>query len=135
MKWIKRIALTLLVVFAGLLAVQYAASETTGEVVVLTTTDRDGATHETRLWIVDHDNHAWLRSGQGDTAGWLARAKSHPQVTVMRNDTPREFIAVPTPDATKTVSELMRKKYTWGDQLIRTLMGGSTAVAVRLDPQ
>ena len=53
--------LALLLVAA--IALQTIASES-GEVVVLSYTDAAGEVHETRLWVVDHQGFAWLRSGQ-----------------------------------------------------------------------
>ena len=54
MKWLIRIVLAVVAVFALIMISQQIASET-GEVVVLTTIDQQGAEHTTRLWVVEHD--------------------------------------------------------------------------------
>jgi hypothetical protein len=41
----------------------YVVLAESGEVVVLETRDAAGAVHETRLWVVDHEGFAWLRTG------------------------------------------------------------------------
>ena len=58
-----RIAIRVVLVLAGvivaLFAVVMVAAETR-EVIVLHTTGADGASHTTRLWIVDDADGAWL---------------------------------------------------------------------------
>ena len=133
MKWVKRIALLAVLAVAGLFGLQYAASETTGEVVVLTTTDEQGAAHETRLWVVDNGGEAWLRAGM-DQAGWYGRILKNPSVTLMRNGHEANFTAVPVPAATDTISGLVRKKYGWGEKLISKTIDRKASVAIRLEP-
>jgi len=132
-KWIKRLAIFVVIAIVGLLGLQYAASETTGEVVVLTSTDDAGAAHETRLWIVDNDGSAWLRAGAGES-GWYARILQQPRVTLTRNGQSAAFMAIPAPEATATVTNLMQQKYGWGEKLISSTLDRSTSVAIRLTP-
>ena len=134
MKWVKRLAILAVLAILGLLGLQYAASETTGEVVVLTTTDADGNAHETRLWIVDTGGEAWLRAGM-DQAGWYGRILQNPAVTLMRNGSSANFTAVPVPAATDTISSLVREKYGWGDKLISKTIDRKSSVAIRLEPR
>ena len=133
MKWVKRVSLLVLVALVGLALLQYAASESTGEVVVLTTTDAAGETHETRLWIVDNGGQAWLRAGQ-DSAGWYARIQQNPRVELTRDGETNAFIAVPQPAATDSINALIREKYTWGAKVIARLIPSGGKVAIRLDP-
>ena len=49
------------------------ASETGAEVVTVETEEPDGSVRETRLWIVDEANFAWLRAGMGPVP-WLEQA-------------------------------------------------------------
>jgi len=133
MKWIKRLAIIAIIAVVGLLGLQYAASETTGEVVVLTTTDAAGMAHETRLWIVDSDGSAWLRAGGGES-GWYARLLQQPRVSLARNGQSATFTARPVPEATTKVTELMQKKYGWGETLISSTLDRSTSVAIELVP-
>ena len=60
-----RIAIRVVVVLSGVVVALFAVSmigAETGEVVVLHTIDADGASHTTRLWIVDDAGEAWLRA-------------------------------------------------------------------------
>ena len=123
------------VVFALLLLLgiaQWVASES-GEVVVLTTTDAEGAPHETRLWVVEHQGSAWLRAG-GEVQAWYGRLVARPDVEVERGGQRSAYRAVPQPEAQQVVNDLMREKYGWADDFISLLFGRDDAVAIRLDP-
>ena len=133
MKLLKTLAICALLAVLGLLALQWAASETTGEVVVLQSTDAAGDTHETRLWIVDSGGEAWLRAGQ-ERAGWYQQIKTNPAVSMTRAGETRNYTAIPTPAATDTVNGLMRAKYGWGETVISKLFDRANSVAVRLAP-
>ncbi len=133
MKWIKRLVIFVVIVVVGLLGLQYAASEITGEVVVLTTTDDAGADHETRLWIVDSEGSAWLRAGMAES-GWYARILRQPKVTLARNGQSAAFTALPTPEATSKVTNLIQQKYGWGETLLSSTLDRSTSVAIKLTP-
>ncbi len=65
MRWLLRIGAGIVPFLLTLIVAVMLASES-GEVVVLTTAD--GAT--TRLWVVDHDGSAWLRSGAPGRPGF-----------------------------------------------------------------
>jgi hypothetical protein len=121
----------------GLLSVlgvsQWIASES-GEVVVLTTLDAEGERHDTRLWVVDHDGHAWLRAGS-DVQQWYRRLVDQPEVVVERGTEKTTYAAVPVPDESRVINRLMLEKYGWADQYIGLLFGRDDAVPVRLDPK
>lgn len=133
MNWFKGVALLVLVVLVGLFAVQWAASETTGEVIVLTSTDSSGEAHQTRLWVVDSGGEAWLRAG-GDGAGWYQQIVANPAVSMTRNGETRSYVAIAVPAATDTVNGLMRAKYGWGEKVIGQMIDRSRSVAIRLEP-
>jgi len=133
MKLLKTIAILIFFALLGLLALQWAASETTGEVVVLQSTDSEGNTHKTRLWVVDSGGEAWLRAGQ-DSAGWYQQIKTNPAVSMTRAGETRNYTAVPSPAATDTVNGLMRAKYGWGESVISKIFARANSVAVRLAP-
>jgi len=116
--WIVGGLLALVVAFGVL---QYAASERV-EVVVLQTLDDQGEQVTTRLWIVDHDGHPYLRGDSG--SGWFNRVQASDTVTLTRNGEASTYTHQIRNDNLDTVNRLMREKYTWGDQLV-TLMGGS----------
>ena len=133
MIWLKRIATLVIILMIGLFALQWAASETTGEVVVLTTTDAAGANHETRLWVADHDGSVWLRAGSEGTS-WFQRLQVNPTISLTRNGESKRYTAMPMRDASKTINELLSAKYSWGDKVISKLIDRSAAIAVKLEP-
>jgi hypothetical protein len=67
------------VVVAGFAVVMVGAE--TREVVVLHTTGADGASHTTRLWIVDDADGPWLRAGH-DGSSWFRDLEARPDVEV-----------------------------------------------------
>ena len=111
---------------------QFVASES-GEVVVLTTTDAEGAAHETRVWVVDREGTVWLRAG-AEVQAWYTRLVERPDVEVERNGNRKPYVAVPQPELRPVVNGLMREKYGWADQFIGALFGRDDAIPIRLDP-
>ena len=107
---------------------QIAASERV-EVVQLQTIKRGGEEVVTRLWVVDYDGHAYLR---GDTdSDWFKRLQSSERITLIRGAVPNEFTHKVKNENIDIVNELMREKYTWGDQVVEVAMGsraGSNAI-------
>lgn len=132
MVWVKRLIWLIAVVIAGLLLLQMVASES-GEVVVLSTRGEGESVEETRLWVVDHDGHAWLRAGQPQS-GWFMRLKANPRIGLERDGVRNAFDAVPEPGMRDPVNDLMRAKYGWADEFIGMLFGRDDATPVRLDP-
>ncbi len=111
---------------------QFLASES-GEVVVLRTVDPAGGSHATRLWVVDHDGSAWLRSGN-PSSGWVPRLSANPAVEVDRGGKTQTFRAVPTPEARDTINDLMQAKYGFADSYISFFFARSKKLPVRLVP-
>ena len=132
MKWLIRIVLAVVAVFALIMISQQIASET-GEVVVLTTIDQQGAEHTTRLWVVEHDGAQWLRSG-ADAMGWYQRLAANSAVHLARGETEQPYAAVPQADKRAVINGLMREKYGWRDRYIELLFGRDDAIPIRLDP-
>jgi hypothetical protein len=125
--------LALVVAFAGTM---YVAMES-GEVVAVRATDAQGVAHETRLWVVDADGFAWLRTGNPDSA-WLARVRANPEIEVARGGEPRRFRAVLTtePGVRDRINALVLEKYGWAERLLRAVMlRPERATAVRLEPR
>ena len=110
---------------------QWVASES-GEVVILTTHDEAGASHETRLWVVDHEGAPWLRAG-ASVQGWYARLAAEPQIEVERNGTQAAYTALPEPALRELINGLMLTKYGWADQFIGVLFGRDDAIPIRLE--
>lgn len=113
----------------------FAVSELGGELITLETRDETGALHETRLWIVDKGDTAWLRSGMPDS-GWLNRIDADPEVFVTRNGERRLYVAIPMRDPVTRdeIHVLMARKYGWAEQIISQSRDGSKSVAVQLRP-
>ena len=134
MKTAARIA----IIIAGVLALWLAAltwASRSGEVVILTTTDANGASQTTPLWIVDSGGFSWLRAGS-DKAAWLARIRAHPRIEIERAGTTTAYRGTPVPEATAEIDAQMAEKYGVVDRLVGLLLPGSrgSSMAVRLDP-
>jgi len=133
----KRFAWTVAVLLGlvvGVFGLSMVASEI-GEVVVLHAREADGTVVETRLWVVDLDGAQYLRVG-GDGSGWFSRLSANPEIQVERAGVLGSYLAVPQPDRSTPVNELMRQKYSWRDAYIALLFGGREgSVPIRLDPR
>ncbi|MDZ7668261.1 MAG: nitroreductase/quinone reductase family protein [Gammaproteobacteria bacterium] len=126
--WIVGLIMVLAVIIFG---AQIIASET-GEVVVLHTDD-DGRDATTRLWVVEHDGHQWLRAGAD--SGWYLRLLAEPRVRLERDGVTRTYTARPDPDTVGAVNELMARKYGWRDAVVGLLAPDrDEAQAIRLIP-
>ncbi|MEN8161781.1 MAG: hypothetical protein ABFS41_17055 [Myxococcota bacterium] len=112
--WILAVAVALPVFYFGLAE--------SAEVVVLETAAADG-TQTTRLWVVDHEGHAWLRTGD-PSAAWLARLRANPEVVVTRAGQRQELRAVLVDDAAArdAVNQLTLEKYGWRERVLRAAM-------------
>jgi len=117
------------------LALGVLAASELKEVVVLTTTDADGASQETRLWVVDDADAVWLRGSPG--RDWVTRVQANPEVVLERGDTRTPYTAVPvdTPEQRERIEQQMRDKYGTTDLLIMILEGSPQAFPVRLEPR
>ncbi len=124
----------LLAIVLGVFGLQWAASERV-EVVELHTVDpASGEAVITRLWVVDHEGKAYLRVG-ADGSGWYSRLSATPTISVTRQGTRGDYLAVPRPEKSTIVNDLMQAKYTWGDTVIGYLVGSrENSVPVELQP-
>ncbi len=135
MKVVAYLASGIVVLLIALLASVFIASES-GEVVVFESTDDEGAGLTTRLWVVEHAGHQWLRAGNPDSA-WLANIRSHGQVMLTRGDETRSYRAVPATDAAtrNQINALILQKYPGADKYLQFLMLDRTqSIPVRLEP-
>ena len=105
------------------------------EVVVLTSVDDAGQEHETRLWVVDYGDAAWLRAGDADRE-WYLRVRQNREIRVRRNGEDRAYrVFIVDYGATREViDKAMREKYGWTDAVIQSLEGKPLTVPIRLDP-
>ena len=127
--WIVGVLLTLVAIIVG---VEILASERV-EVIELHTTDDAGKPQTTRLWIVDHEGHQYLR---GDTrSGWYQRLKDNGEFEVTRAGETVRYTHVLRQEKVDTINQLFKDKYTWGDDYIEMLIGGrDEALAIELQP-
>lgn len=128
-----KLLLLLLVLAVGFVVTLAAASELGGEVVTLYTRDEGGGETGTSLWVVDHAGFQYLRAGDR-TAGWFERLRREPQVRVERDGKAASYQALPSPDMTRSIDELMAEKYGLADRIIGVIRDPSSSMAVRLVP-
>jgi len=105
------------------------------EVVVLRTTSGRGVPRETRVWIADEGDHAWIEAATPEREFYrdlLAR----PEAELIRGGTTARVRAeaVPGPQAHAHLRALLRTKYGMADWWIGLLQDTSRSVAVRIAP-
>lgn len=124
----------ILIVGAVVLAMgaMFLASEWSGEVVRMRSFDAEGRGHDTRLWIVDHDDHPYLR-GRPDS-GWYGRVAAAPEIELERDGEVRRYRAVPSERMRGPVNQLMLDKYGVGEQMIAVFRNMDEVMPLRLDP-
>jgi len=120
MKLIFRVSGLLIFVVVSIVVLQVAASERV-EVIELHTMDATGEEQTTRLWIVDHEGRPYLRGD--DDSGWVKRLRASAQVSLTRDGERHAYRWQVRPEKIETINQLMRDKYTWGDQVITTVSG------------
>jgi len=130
MKVVLKIFTAVFILLLVVVALEIIASES-GEVVVLHTQGSQGEAEETRLWVVDHQGSAWLRSGS-PASGWYQRLLANGQVRVERGED--AFTATAQPDVAQreVINARMAEKYGWADDYISLLFGRDDAIPVRL---
>jgi hypothetical protein len=132
MKWfLVACALVLAIPLAYLLA-HWALIETGREVIVLRTQNADGSWLETRLWIVDDADVAWLH---GDArSSWEQNLAARPVVEVKRAGEMHRYRATQVPGPHPKLHELLRAKYGIADRWVRFVGGDrESTTPVRLD--
>lgn len=121
MKYVLWIVGIMVVLVAAMIGLQLAASERV-EVIELITMDENGEPAITRLWVVDHDGYPYLR-GESES-GWFQRLQSQELVEMTRNGETMSYRHELQNDQISTINQLMRDKYTWGDEVIEFMVGG-----------
>ena len=122
----------LLVLGAAYGALNYFASERV-EVVTLHTLDDKGQPRDVRLWVIDHEGAAYLRTKNG--SGWYTQIQAQPNFEVTRGASRERFTGAPEPELRELINRGMRSKYGWGDAFISFTLGGrDDAIALRLVP-
>ncbi len=110
------------------------ASETGAEVVTVETTNADGGTSSTRLWVVDDGGFAWLRAGMGRVK-WVDQAQAAGELVMTRAGSDRRYrVAVfDDPETRDRIHSLMAEKYGAQDKLIAMIRDGAGSIAIRLE--
>lgn len=133
MRVVKIVFMALALLLVAAIVLQTAASES-GEVVVLSFTDAAGEVHETRLWVVEHQGQAWIRSGQANS-GWASRLGASADVEIERNGVVESYRAVAVPEMASLINDLMLEKYGWRERVISAMFGSRQAsLPLRLEP-
>lgn len=86
------------------------------EVIVLRTEESDGSWLESRLWIVDDGDFAWLH---GADSHWMRNLRARPVVELERFGETRRYSAHPVPGPHPRIHELLRAKYGVADRWVR----------------
>jgi hypothetical protein len=103
--------------------------------IQILTTNEDGSTRETTIWLVVQEGHGYIR-----TSGtrWLANIERNPDVVVRVEGTeyPLRAVKVTDSETYEAVTRAFREKYGWSDRLtglFRVISGVPTIL--RLDPR
>ena len=111
----------------------YVLGEQT-EVARLRTFDARSVVHETRLWIVDQPDGAWVRVARPERQ-WFKRLRAQPEIEIIRNGgAPQKMRATPDP-STETklrIDRAFRDKYGLVDWWYGVLLR-SNPIPVRLE--
>lgn len=127
-----RIILGLALLVAIVVGAMALASETGGEVVIISTTDDRGVPFETSLWIVEYRGSQYLRAGDEESA-WVQRLKKNPTIQMQRRGEIATYLARPDPANTENISALVAEDYGWADTLIGVMRDPSKSLAIRLE--
>jgi hypothetical protein len=115
-------------------AATYVAGEQV-EVVVLRTFDAEGASHATKMWVVDHDGRPWVRVANPRRA-WYRRLLANPEVELLRGgrSLPLRATPEPAPEARRAIDAAFAARYgltdAWYGILVRR-----DPIPIRLDPR
>lgn len=132
MRIVIRLFIGLVIILGGLIGTIQFASES-GEVIVLEVPEDNGGSSEVRLWVVDHDDDAWLRAGSASSS-WFQALEASSEVSVTRDNIKRQYRALVVPEERATINELMSAKYGWREDFIGAVVGGrANAMPIRLE--
>jgi hypothetical protein len=100
----------LLLLLAAALATYVAGEQT--EVARLRSFDAQGAAHETKLWVVDHEGAPWVRVANPRRA-WFRRLAANPRAELVRGQQVQAVVAEPhdSDAARAALDRRFREKY------------------------
>ena len=111
----------------------YGIRNFTGEVATLYTTDGEGKTYTSRIWVVDHGHQVWVRS-LDPTSPWLDRLINQPDVQLRRGESIVDYHATPFANRRTKINSLMAERYGWVEWFLSKIEDRDEAVPVYLDP-
>jgi hypothetical protein len=116
-----------------ILGALYGIRNYTGEVATLYTTDGEGKTHTTSIWVIDHSHEIWIRSVD-PTSPWLDRLISHPEVKLQRSGSLAAYRATPYAHRRERINALMAEHYGWAEWFLSKIEDRDEVIPVYLDP-
>jgi hypothetical protein len=105
------------------------------DVAVLRTRASDGGFEETRVWIVESGELAFIEAASPERE-WYQSLRMYPEVEVLRRNEARRYRAEPElgPDGRARIRSMLREKYGWADWWVGWIQDTSDSIAVRLEP-
>ena len=88
-------------------------ARSSGEVVVLQTTDEQGERVHSRLWVVDHDGDPWVRPSDPSRTKWIDRLRANPRTELVRGERGqcRRAVFEDDPATREEVDRLFAERY------------------------
>jgi hypothetical protein len=111
----------------------YGIRNFTGEVATLYTTDGEGKSYTTRIWVIDHGHEVWVRS-LDPTSPWLDRVINQPEVQLRRGDSITNYRATPLANRRTRINALMAEHYGWAEWVLSRIDDRDDSIPVYLDP-
>jgi hypothetical protein len=105
-----------------------------GEIVTLRSSDAEGQTFETELWIAEYGGELYLRGARDRL--WVDRIRERSRVEVVRGGETRSYHArlVGDTHVTAGVDAAMAAKYGSADRIAGAVFERRPPVAIRLEP-
>jgi len=124
--------LTLIVIALAAFFAWQKLSPGNQEVVVLRTATLNGEDYFATLWVVEAENHLWIRA-ETPTRRWLPAVRADPEVVVRRHGRDRRYVAkiYDDPEAREYVDSLFRAKYGLADA-VRAMFTRRETIPIRL---
>jgi hypothetical protein len=118
---------------AGVLIATTLVALEGGEVVVLRTRQSDGAPRDTRTWIADEDEGAWIEVANPERP-FLEDVLANPDLELQRAGVWHRCrgVLAHNPEGHERIRRLLREKYGWKDRWIGMLVDTSDSLAMRL---
>ena len=135
MRVVKPLGVAIAILLALFALITLAALEGR-EVVVVHTTDPDGAPRRTRTWIADDNGIAWIEAANPEREFYRSIV-ANAEIEVERHGVVRRYHAAPlaNPEGHQLVRRLLAAKYGVADWWIGLIADTSRSLAIRLEPR